>query len=132
MTTRALMVRPAACVGCGLCELTCSLHASGEISPRRARLVLVDAGADGGAVPVVCGQCVGAPCVTACPQQAIYRNKRTGALVVDRWGCNGCARCVGACPWGLVQVTEVAEKCDLCGGEPVCLQVCPTGALDLR
>lgn len=132
MTRRALMARPGACTGCGLCELMCSLQGTGGVWPRRARLFLLQGEPPAGAVPVVCGQCASAPCITACPQKAIHRNQRTGALVVDRWGCNGCARCVGACPWGLIQVSVVAEKCDLCRGEPVCLQVCPTGAIALR
>jgi heterodisulfide reductase subunit A len=52
--------------------------------------------------------------------------------------CGLCARVcdlVGACPFGNVLWDEgahLAEKCDLCGGQPWCVKFCPTGAITFR
>jgi Fe-S-cluster-containing hydrogenase component 2 len=52
-------------------------------------------------------------------------------LQVDEGKCVGCRMCVLACPFGNIEVRAPgrAEKCDLCGGDPVCVQFCPRGAL---
>ena len=36
-----------------------------------------------------------------------------------------------ACPFGAMHIGPRgrAEKCDLCGGDPLCAQFCPRGAL---
>ena len=39
---------------------------------------------------------------------------------------------MGACPFGAILVdpkTGDVVKCDLCGGDPTCVKVCPTRAL---
>ncbi len=44
--------------------------------------------------------------------------------------CNGCRRCLNACPYGAVEITEgkarVGDRCTSCGA---CLQVCKTEAM---
>src|SRR3989339_1475074 len=44
--------------------------------------------------------------------------------------CNGCKRCMKACPYGAVEITEgkahIQERCTSCGA---CLQVCKQKAL---
>lgn len=52
--------------------------------------------------------------------------------MVDEEKCVGCGFCVIACPWGLVVLDPMkrkAIKCDLCGGDPVCVKECPEKAL---
>jgi Fe-S-cluster-containing hydrogenase component 2 len=64
--------------------------------------------------------------------EAIALNKGTGAWVVDVEECIGCGDCVEACPYEAIFVDEelgVSIKCDLCGGEPECAAMCPTGAV---
>ena len=41
--------------------------------------------------------------------------------------CIGCLACVDACPFGAIQINPDGDvlKCDLCGGDPVCVKYCP-------
>ena len=67
-----------------------------------------------------------------CAVDAIKRNPVTGAVLVDRDICVGCGMCVSACPFGYMHLEEFlgkACKCDLCGGNPVCVQMCMAKAL---
>jgi Fe-S-cluster-containing dehydrogenase component len=79
-----------------------------------------------------CMQCDSAACMTACPAQALRRDPLSKAVVVDRESCIGCGTCVTACPYGSVYLDEirrVAAKCDLCEGDPRCVQACMSQAL---
>jgi Fe-S-cluster-containing dehydrogenase component len=139
------------CVGCKLCELACSEYNDGRAQPSLARVKVSrnynfgPKGQQGGfgrgmgqfgnlrVIQDVCLQCPHpVPCATACPYQAIGRDPKTGARVVDRDKCRGCRTCQRACPWEMTVFDEMAAKagkCFLCGGEPECAAVCPTGAL---
>ena len=84
-----------------------------------------------------CKHCADPPCLRACP---------TGALVHTEYGtvylqsdiCNGCASCVAACPFGVVDFDEGtghSHKCTLCldrlrdGLVPACAKTCPTQSI---
>lgn len=55
---------------------------------------------------------------------------RAGATVVDGKKCDGCEKCIGACVNRAILIEEkLAKICDLCDGAPLCVMVCPTGAL---
>ncbi len=58
--------------------------------------------------------------------------------IVDPVRCDGCGECVGACPFGAIELhgtdgsrsaTVVAAGCKGCGA---CAPACPTGAIDLQ
>jgi carbon-monoxide dehydrogenase iron sulfur subunit len=122
------------CTGCRICELFCSFHHEGAVWPGRSRIAILADSDDGPFVPNVCRQCESAPCAASCPEEAIVLNERTGAWVVDVEVCIGCGVCVDACPYGAIVVDEqlgVSLKCDLCGGEPECAAMCPSGAVTL-
>jgi carbon-monoxide dehydrogenase iron sulfur subunit len=79
-----------------------------------------------------CRQCETAPCMEACPVGGITRDPKTAAVIVDKGTCFGCGLCVDACPFGYMHLDEflqTATKCDLCGGNPKCVQVCMAKAL---
>ena len=86
-----------------------------------------------------CQHCGDAPCLTACPTGAIFREPEDGALLVNRDLCVGCHSCELACPFGAPKFPEDGKmaKCDLCrerrnhGLLPACVRVCPTQALDV-
>jgi Fe-S-cluster-containing hydrogenase component 2 len=124
------------CCGCRICEMTCSMVHLGFFNPRMAllrveidRLCRTPSQID---VSVVCRQCHPAPCLEACPEGAIEKAS-FGAWIVDKEKCSGCGRCVDACPYGMISVDAqgkgYATKCDLCEGNPSCVQHCPTGSL---
>ena len=84
--------------------------------------------------PVVCNQCENAYCANVCPTGAINRDEETGALEIDREKCVGCGLCGRYCPIDMAKVDpdlKKTVKCDLCGGDPLCVKVCPTGALEV-
>jgi Fe-S-cluster-containing hydrogenase component 2 len=63
-------------------------------------------------------------------------DEKTGARVIVAELCTACGECQEACPFdteGMIlrhdKEAGVYVKCDMCGGEPRCVSVCPTDAL---
>ena len=137
---------PALCSGCRTCEAICSSRRYG-FSSSMLSLLTVDrkrqqaVWSTGLYYAETCHQCIetmSTPwCLVACPVDAIaiapkgtYGNTR--ARVIDENKCIGCKSCYYACPYDMIIFNEegqVATKCDLCGGSPLCVQACPMGAL---
>jgi Fe-S-cluster-containing hydrogenase component 2 len=68
-----------------------------------------------------------------CPTGAMHRAKGTTLVEYSRATCIGCRMCTIACPFGNVvydSITESILKCDTCGGDPACVQYCPSQALE--
>lgn len=122
------------CVGCRLCEYECAIFHTGEANPTKSfiRVHYFNPPVD---VPTVCQQCADAPCMAACPPRiaAISKDENTGALKIDETKCTGCGLCVDACRTGCIRIDKetmlATGICDLCGGDPSCLKVCPSGAI---
>jgi len=68
---------------------------------------------------------------------ALSKDETNGAILVDvdpasASVCIGCGACVDACPFGIAILhpeTGTAIICDLCGGDPACVERCATGAI---
>jgi formate dehydrogenase iron-sulfur subunit len=100
------------------------------------------AGAMGGATrwlmaSDVCKHCTHAACLDVCPTGALVRTE-FGTVIVQPDVCNGCAYCVSACPFGVIDRREDdgrAWKCTMCydrlrgGLEPACSKACPTDSI---
>lgn len=122
-----LLVEEERCTGCTSCVLTCSFAKEGFFSFSRSRIRILRDQEFADFRPRVCVQCAEAHCISACPVGALSRDGATGAIVLDERACIGCRKCVEACPYGGVAFDEEREKpliCDLCGGEPACVEVC--------
>ena len=85
----------------------------------------------------VCKHCAAAPCQQVCPTGSIIRTE-FDTVYVQQDICNGCGYCVAACPFGVLERSEVdhrAHKCTLCydrlkdGMEPACAKACPTDSI---
>jgi formate dehydrogenase iron-sulfur subunit len=85
----------------------------------------------------VCKHCVQAGCLEVCPTGAIMRTEYD-TVVIQADVCNGCRDCIGACPFGVIEINPVnntAMKCTLCydrlhmGMAPACAQACPTASI---
>ena len=61
-----------------------------------------------------------------CPVDALSTDDN-GAVIVDREACTSCGLCIKACP-GTVPTLHPGDNkatiCDLCGGDPKCVDVC--------
>ena len=88
-------------------------------------------------LPLNCQHCENAPCITACPEDAIKR-RDDGLVWIDPALCNGCGKCQEACPYDVIYMNgelEVAQKCTGCahrvdqGLLPRCAEVCPHDAI---
>ncbi|HEV8617425.1 MAG TPA: 4Fe-4S dicluster domain-containing protein [Methylomirabilota bacterium] len=86
----------------------------------------------------VCKHCVQAGCLEVCPTGAIIRTE-FDTVVIQADVCNGCRDCIGACPFGVIDINPasgVAQKCTLCydrmrvGMEPACSKACPTDSIN--
>ena len=94
-------------------------------------------------LPLACYHCLYPACVPACPVNAITKREEDGIVTVDRETCLGkdnCSLCLEACPYDAPQFgaeeNAKMQKCDLCverwdeGKKPICVDACPTRALD--
>jgi formate dehydrogenase iron-sulfur subunit len=156
------------CIGCKACEVACkewnglpdtgdvmaltgmSYDNTGQIGANSWRHVAFietggadgTAGADGDATrwlmaSDVCKHCTHAACLDVCPTGALVRTE-FGTVIVQPDVCNGCAYCVSACPFGVIDRREDdgrAWKCTMCydrlrgGLEPACAKACPTDSI---
>lgn len=90
------------CVDCGACVDICPYAVSTKI--------------------LNCNHCN--VCVETCPKNAFYE-VMPGIYGVDKNICDGCGECF--CPYDALEIKGYARKCDLCGGEPRCVNVCIKG-----
>ena len=127
-------VDPGKCLGCGICEYACTVEkGEGIWNPLRSRIRVVRM------APVfnfalTCRGCKDARCVKACPERALSQSETTGLLIIDQNKCKGCDWCLEACEHGGIAIhseTGKAIACDLCEGEPKCVEACPEEALEI-
>lgn len=81
-----------------------------------------------------CHHCPDAPCVEVCISGSMQQDAETGRVFNDETKCVGCWMCVMVCPYSaLIPIPDRRKvlKCDSCLAldDPVCVRVCPTGAL---
>ncbi len=121
------------CTGCGACELTCALEKEKKFDPQYSRMK-VQRSSQLVNIPVACRFCKNAPCVIACPRDALKQSDDTGVIMVDEAKCDNCGWCIETCPYGAIAVhpdKKVVMMCDLCHGQPKCVEWCPRGGLEL-
>jgi TPP-dependent indolepyruvate ferredoxin oxidoreductase alpha subunit len=125
---------PKKCNGCVVCEYACSMEKEGVFNPVKSRIraVRLDPLSN---IAMACRTCEDAPCVAACPKDALSQSTEDGTITVYEEKCDGCGWCIPACEYGAITLSPDTLKaivCDTCDGEPVCVQWCPESALSLK
>ncbi|MFW9850800.1 MAG: 4Fe-4S dicluster domain-containing protein [Candidatus Thorarchaeota archaeon] len=118
---------PEICTGCMICVNVCSMYFHKVISPARSRVrvLRIEPGLD---FPLFCKNCEDAPCIKACPEDALSRTSK-GIVIVNNRKCVGHGECVAACPYNAIIInpdTGKAIKCIQCGQ---CVKRCPVNAI---
>ena len=125
---------PTKCNGCVVCEYACSMVKEESFNPVKSRIravrlnILLN-------IAMTCRTCEDAPCVGACLNGALTQSTENKTLSVDEKRCRGCGWCIDACEYGAITLHPITKKpivCDMCHGEPVCVQWCPESALSLK
>ncbi|MBS7625024.1 MAG: 4Fe-4S dicluster domain-containing protein [Candidatus Bathyarchaeia archaeon] len=128
-----VVVDPSKCIGCSICEFVCALEKEGEPNPAKSRIRVIHLNPALN-LAVTCRFCENAPCIRACPHNAIKQSERGGILIIDEEKCDGCVLCIQACPYGGIMLNPdkmVVIACDLCDGKPQCVDFCPEEALKI-
>ena len=113
---------------------------------------------DGGSGILPCWHCEDPPCLPACPYEAMSIDENNVvSLYLDNApegykNCTSCMKCVKACEdmhgvssifisptkdresvtkSGRMVMKTSLYKCDLCGGDPECVKICPRDAIKL-
>ncbi|MBI4529368.1 MAG: 4Fe-4S dicluster domain-containing protein [Deltaproteobacteria bacterium] len=134
------------CTGCRGCSIACKGWYDIPAGPLKyMRVYQWEQGAFPnvrlGLLAINCYHCENPACVDACPHQAIFKEEKYGAVLVDQDRCQGERDCWEACPYGSIvyasdQRGEKAQKCTMCidrletGELPICVQSCSLRALD--
>jgi tetrathionate reductase subunit B len=148
MARYGLLIDLIACIGCKACMTVCKGNHNipcGEYEGREYYRLWPEEKEVGGypyvirnLTPWLCMQCFDPPCVEVCPISGALVQRDDGIVVVDESLCNGCKRCLAACPYEALyfrQDKSVVDKCDLCvenieeGLVPECVKACPTDAI---
>lgn len=123
-----LKIDLAKCTGCRRCETTCSFVHSGRVSNRLARIKVLNVYEIGVDAPVVCTQCSERYCLK-CPEDALSIGA-DGQVILSPTLCNLCGACEQNCPIGAIEIfDDIVYVCDLCGGEPKCIEACSEDAI---
>lgn len=130
-TPPRMLVQSSWCAGCRRCELACSFEHTGQYWPEASRIKVAKDEHHGEDTPLVCRQCGTARCLEACPVSALSRDPVTRAIILDTEQCIRCFQCQKACPFGAIHKSPEGYPliCDLCGGNPKCVEACPTSAI---
>ncbi|MFC1933130.1 4Fe-4S dicluster domain-containing protein [Chloroflexota bacterium] len=146
MTQYGFFIDQSRCIGCNTCTIACmQWH---DILPGSVRWMRVYQWEKGPfpntrlhILPVPCYHCENPVCIKACPNGAIYKEEKYGAVLVDTDKCQGTRKCWKACPYGAPQfdgdeLGRKMSKCDMCidrleqGAKPICVLSCSMRALE--
>jgi Fe-S-cluster-containing dehydrogenase component/DMSO reductase anchor subunit len=128
------------CVGCNACSAACILENDWTVHSREIYTFNSEVVSSFPLVYIslACNHCERPACLEGCPSGSYFRDKETGAVVIDDRKCLGCRYCKWNCPYDAPKLDKrkgIIGKCNLCysglknGRLPACASACPTGAL---
>lgn len=142
------------CIGCHACSVACKAENGVALGGFRTTVLEKETGEYPNVkrffLPMMCNHCEDAPCIPACPNDAIIK-RENGIVDIDKDKCKGFQLCVTACPYGAIYMNPdtnpddtvkdypsrtvgKVDKCNFCshrideGLEPACSNTCPTDA----
>ena len=146
MTQYGFFIDLSRCIGCNACVIACKQWHDLEPGPAKwMRVYQWEKGSfpqiDLHVLPIPCFHCAKPVCAEACPNQAITKEEKYGAVLVDSSKCDGQRKCWEACPYGAPQFGGDApgtkmSKCTMCidrlekGLAPICVLSCSMRALE--
>jgi len=115
------------CINCHACEVACKEENGIDLGAKNHRLWIQEDAAVSGDfwnldrdkvefMQMQCQECEDAPCMAACPNGAIYRDKN-GIVRLHKNLCDLTRACMSACPYNARYVDEknhVTDKCIFC------------------
>lgn len=152
MANNAFLIDVDKCTGCKLCVISCKdEHVDNDYSPwtkpqpATGHFWMDVKSLERGTIPrvkmsylpILCQHCANAPCIKACPDDAI-KTRDDGLVWIDPAACTNCGLCAPACPYHVIFMNsdlEIAQKCNGCthrvdeGDLPRCAEVCPHDAI---
>jgi len=132
MKTKVLVFEPKKCIGCRLCEQVCSMTHFGVTNPTKSCIRILRDHNSQLDLATYCHQCIDAPCIKACNYEALSRDSTTNAIIINDENCVGCRNCIHDCPYAapsMLSEKNVVIICNLCGGDPACVEICPEHAI---
>lgn len=133
---KRIVVNQTKCTGCRTCETFCSYSHEKLINPSFSRISIINPGVlEEKPYAVVCRQCEEPACGEACPEDALYYDKKKQMVVYKEEDCIQCGLCAKACSFGAISMHREKNtpiKCNLCDGEPVCITYCLAQAIHLE
>jgi len=137
------------CIGCYTCMVACKDRHDIPAGPANwIRVACIEKGKypeiSASYLALPCLHCADGRCIRVCPVKAIIKRETDGIVIVDREACIGGEECnfacLKACPYDAPQFgsdpNPKMQKCDFCldelveGKKPVCVNACPTRAMD--
>jgi Fe-S-cluster-containing dehydrogenase component len=152
MAANGFLIDVEKCTGCKLCVISCKdEHVDNDYmpwtrpQPATGHFWMDVKSLERGTIPrvkmsylpVLCQHCANAPCIKACPDNAI-KTRDDGLVWIDPAACTNCGLCAPACPYDVIFMNSelgIAQKCTGCahrvdeGGQPRCAEVCPHEAI---
>ena len=116
---------------CTLCEETCR-EKNKDVSPGCSGIRAVHLPEVKFHRAIACNQCGEPACEENCPTGAIRKELDDGIVRINQAKCLGCGLCSLVCPYGGIHYnpeTRQVFKCDLCSGDPECVNACPEGLI---
>jgi len=120
MTRWAMVIDIDRCIGCQACTIACKTENETPADVWYAPVVEYEMGVFPDArmtfLPMLCNHCEDAPCVQACPTNALER-RPDGIVDYHQDDCCGTRACMNACPYGALHITGRAAGESLYDGE---------------
>ncbi len=135
MTRYAMIIDLHRCVGCGTCDIVCSIE---NETPVNVHMSWHDTEMTGTfpAVsytyrPRMCNHCTDAACVAVCPTGAMQKDDR-GLTVHDPDICIACGACAHACPYhAITRAGQTSAAAEL-AAVPALIEGCTASGADVQ